>query len=178
MNYSLILLSLLVVKPVMADDFEREAKKLAEDLRTSLMKNLSEKISQEGVVQAVPFCHANVKTIAKSAAQDRIQKYEFGRTSHRVRNQENQPKDWMLPYLEEYKGSFKKDGKKDFLIHKLADSKRVYLEPVYIEARCLLCHGENVSKDVKERIKSLYPNDKAQGFKLGEFRGFVWVKEK
>jgi hypothetical protein len=178
MNYLIIFLFLGLTQAAKADDFPREAKQLATDLRTSLMKTVSEKVAKEGVVQAVPFCHANVKGLAKSAAGERLKQYEFGRTSHRVRNQENRPAEWMRPYLEEFQGSSKGDGKREFIIHKLPDSKRVYLEPLYVEAKCLLCHGENVSKDVKQKIDSLYPGDQATGFKAGEFRGFIWVKEK
>lgn len=39
------------------DNFENEAKELATDLKMSLMKNLSEKITKDGPVEAVPFCH-------------------------------------------------------------------------------------------------------------------------
>jgi len=35
-----------------------------------------------------------------------------------------------------------------------------------------------LSPQVSEKIKSLYPQDQAIGFKQGEFRGFIWVKEK
>lgn len=156
----------------------KEAKSLASDLRMSLMQNLSEKISKEGVEQAVPFCHANVKAIAKGAAKDRIEKFEFGRTSHKVRNAANNPQPWADNYLKEFAGSKKGEIKKDYILHKLENGKRVYLEPLYVEAKCLLCHGENVASTVSAKIKELYPNDKATGFKLGEFRGFIWVKEK
>jgi hypothetical protein len=160
------------------DTFEIEAKALASDLKMSLMKNLSEKIAKDGPVEAVPFCHANVKSIAKGAAKDRIAKYEFGRTSHRIRNIENAPKTWAEKYLKEFEGKKKGEVSKTFIIHQLDNSKRVYIEPLYVEAKCLLCHGENVAKNINDKIQELYPKDKAIGFKLGEFRGFIWVKEK
>jgi hypothetical protein len=62
------------------------------------------------VFEAVPFCHANVKSIAKGAEKDRI----------------------------------------------------------VIERKWA---------KVSNKFNELYPNDKATGFKLGEFRGFIWVKE-
>ena len=40
---------------------------------------------------------------------------------------------------------------------------------------CLTCHGERVSDAVHEQIAELYPDDRATGFKLGEFRGLLWV---
>lgn len=160
------------------DTFLTEAQSLAKDLKMSLMKNLSEKISKDGPVEAVPFCHANVKPIAQGAAKERLAKYEFGRTSHKVRNVQNAPKDWALKYLKEFQGTKKTEKSRPYLIHKLEDSKRVYLEPLYVEAKCLLCHGESVSQNIKTKVQELYPQDKATGFTLGEFRGFLWVKEK
>lgn len=160
------------------DNFKSEAQSLASDLKISLMKNLSDKIAKEGVVEAVPFCHGNVKGIAKNAAKGRESKYEFGRISHKIRNPNNAPQPWAKKYLDQFAGTKKGDISQNYLIHKLKDSKRVYLEPLYVEAKCLLCHGENVQENVMVKIKELYPKDQATGFKLGEFRGFIWVKEK
>lgn len=160
------------------DQFLTEAKSLENDLKSSLMTNLSKKIAEVGPEGAVPFCHANVKPIAKAAAKDRLQKYEFGRTSHKIRNPENQPQAWATQYLKEFEGKKKGEVKKEYIIHRLENGKRVYLSPLYVEAKCLLCHGENISSSVKTKIQELYPQDKATGFKLGEFRGFIWVKEK
>ena len=178
MRFILIFLVTVNIAFAQIDNFENEARVLANDLKMSLMKNLSEKISKDGPVEAVPFCHANVKLIAKGAAKDRISKFEFGRTSHKLRNVSNAPQSWAVEYLKEFEGQKKGDVKKTSMIHRLDDGKRVYLEPLYIEAKCLLCHGEDVSKNVNDKIQELYPKDKGTGFKLGEFRGFIWVKEK
>lgn len=161
-----------------ADDFEQEAKALVSDLKQSLMKNLSAKITQDGPVEAIPFCHSNVGKIAKGAAKDRISKYEFGRTSHKIRNSGNTPQPWAVEYLKEFEGKKKGDIKKLFIVHKLENSKRIYIEPLYVESKCLLCHGDNIAGNINSKIKEFYPEDKATGFKLDEFRGFVWVKEK
>lgn len=178
MKYFLLAVFTLSFAFASEDTFEIEAKALATDLKMSLMKNLTEKMAKDGPVEAVPFCHANVKPIAKGAAKDRISKFEFGRTSHRVRNTGNAPQTWANKYLKEFEGKKKGDIKMTSIIHRLEDGKRIYMEPLYVEAKCLLCHGENVSKNVNDKILKLYPQDKATGFKLGEFRGFVWVKEK
>ena len=174
----LLVISSLLFSDIHAQDFQTEAKNLADDLKESLMKNLSEKISKDGVVEAVSFCHLNVKPIAKAAAADRIKKYEFGRTSHKIRNADNAPQPWAEDYLKEFEGKNKGEIKMTSIIFKLDNGKRVYLRPLYVEAKCLLCHGDNVSKNIQDKIQELYPKDKALGFKLNEFRGFIWVKEK
>ena len=178
MYYCIFISLLLNISFANAQDFETEARALVADLKSSLMKNLSEKIAKDGPADAIPFCHENVKPIAKGAAKDRITKFEFGRTSHKLRNESNRPQPWAESYLKEFQGTSKGDIKKTFIIHQLDNSKKVYLEPLYVETKCLLCHGENVEKIVKGKLDEIYPQDKATGFKLGEFRGFIWVKEK
>jgi hypothetical protein len=177
MKWSLFIFTFLFSNAY-AKDFQSEARVLASDLKTSLMKNLSEHLAEDGPVKAIAFCHGNVKPIAKTAAGVRIAKYEFGRTSHKTRNENNQPQPWAEAYLKEFQGTFKGDIKKEFILHKLENGKQVYLEPLYVQAQCLVCHGENVSPEVKNNITKLYPKDQATGFKLNEFRGFIWIKEK
>lgn len=170
-------LGLFISTSGFCDSFEADAQKLAADLRLGLVKNLSQKIEQEGVVNAVAFCHENVKALAQSAAGERRQKFDFGRTSHKLRNQSNHPQVWAESYLKEFQGKLKSEIKQSsFLIEH--DGKRIYLEPLFVEAKCLLCHGDKIGQLVSDKIKSLYPEDQARGFKLGEFRGFIWVREK
>ncbi len=167
----------LLFTSLYSEDFTSEAKDLSRDLKLSLVKNLTDKISSDGPLSAISFCNTNVKLIAKNSAGDRMNFYEFGRTSHKVRNEANNPKLFMEAFLKEFQGKSQKENK-DFIVISLESKKKVYLEPLYIQPTCLVCHGENISTDVSQKIKELYPNDKATGFRLGEFRGFIWIKEK
>lgn len=162
-----------------SDLFLSDAQKLSGELKTNLQKQLQVKIAKDGIIGAIPFCHANVGSIAKSAAgEEMIKKYEFGRTSHLIRNSKNKPAPWMEKYLTDFKGKTKEQIQQPYLIHTLDSGKRVYLEPLFVGPLCLQCHGDRVAPEVKDQISKLYPQDQATGFKLGEFRGFVWVKEK
>lgn len=160
------------------DKFQSEASGLAKTLKSSLMKELTAKIQKDGAINAIPFCHDNVKNIAKTAAKDYLDKYSFGRTSYKIRNTQNKPEAWMNDYLEKFKTTIVDPKKIQSVIHKLPDGKRVYLEALYVAPQCLTCHGDAVSKEINEKIKSIYPDDQATGFKAGQFRGFIWVKEK
>lgn len=160
------------------DKFESEAADLAKTLKTSLVKELTDKVAKDGAVNAIPFCHENVKTIAKTAAKNYLPKYAFGRTSHKIRNTDNKAEAWMNDYLEKFKATKADPLKTQSAIHKLPNGKRVYLEALYVGPQCLTCHGDAVTKEINDKIKSIYPADQATGFKLGEFRGFVWIKEK
>jgi hypothetical protein len=174
----LIILLFLVSYSVIAieDKFIKEASTLAQNLKLSLMKNVSEKIKKEGTEKAIEFCHENVKSISQSAAKDYVSNYEFGRTSHKLRNKKNQPATWMVEYLKKFKST--KSGELGPVVHTLQDGKRVYLEPIYVQPLCLNCHGKELNASVKDKIVKLYPEDEAVDFSLGDFRGFIWVKEK
>jgi len=173
-----LLVTFCITLNAYAESFQVEAERLAQDLKTSLMKNLSEQIAKDGVVKAIPFCHENVKLIARKSSADRFDKFEFGRTSHKLRNENNRPQDWITPYLKEFSGSFKGDIKKKYILHRTENGKQIYIEPLYVQAQCLACHGQQVSNEIKRKLNQLYPKDQATGFKLNEFRGFIWIKEK
>ena len=54
----------------------------------------------------------------------------------------------------------------------------VFYAPITTNNMCLQCHGSE--KDIKPetlaKIKSLYPNDKATGYKENEMRGLMVIK--
>lgn len=172
-----LLLFLIFFNSTRAETFQNEASLLADTLKKSLMTQVKEKLNAEGAVEAVKFCHANVRDLAKSAAGKYLNKYEFGRTALRVRNSQNKPQDWMKPYLDKFQHTTSsRPAKAEVIV--LKDGKKAYLEPIYLQGMCLNCHGSNVSSGVSQKIKELYPDDKATGFRVGEFRGIIWVKEK
>jgi hypothetical protein len=161
-----------------ADSFETESAELAQKLKTNLMAELKEKITSSGTLEAISFCHLNVKPLAKSSAGENIKKYSFGRTSHKIRNRENSPDRWIEKYIDTFKSVKSGDKFEKPLIHTFADGKKAYLEPLFVQPMCLSCHGSSISKEVKAEIKKRYPDDQAIGFKVGDFRGFIWVKQK
>jgi cytochrome c553 len=55
-----------------------------------------------------------------------------------------------------------------------------YMKAIPTQAMCLQCHGgaDNIQPSVQNLLKQLYPNDLAVGYKVGEIRGAISVKEK
>lgn len=99
---------------------------------------------------------------------------KVGRTSHKVRNPDNAPEPWVVPYLEKFKGKRRADVP-PYVIENLEDEKIGYLEPLFMEPICLRCHGTQVSPTLEDAIEERYPKDQATGFENGEFRGFIWA---
>jgi hypothetical protein len=167
-----------VALPLWADTFEKDAAALAGRLKKNLMTTVTDKMNKEGAVAAIPFCHEEVKPLAKEAAGADFEKFSFGRTSHKTRNKANRPEPWMKSYLQRFKETrFDPEGTTG-LVHTFDNGKRAYVEPLYVMPPCLQCHGESLKPEVKKAITKLYPKDEATGFKLGSFRGLIWVKEK
>lgn len=167
----------LLAPTAFANSFSEDAPRVAEALKKNLMGNLQRELKDNGTIKAIDFCHTEVKVLGSKTSAEFKDKYTFGRTSHKVRNPKNAPENWVGNYLNKFQN--KKQGQEGTgpFFHKL-DGKEVYLEPLWVAPMCLQCHGDNVAQNVKSEILKRYPNDKAQGFKVGDFRGFIWVKEK
>lgn len=161
-----------------ATPFTEEAPALAAALKGGLVKGLTEAIQKDGPEQAIAFCQANVAQLAKTAAGEKAQRYTFGRTSHKVRNPKNAAEPWVEPYLKRLAGKSKDDVKETHFLVTLADKKQAWLEPLWVQPMCTTCHGETLAPGVAAKVKALYPADAATGFKAGEFRGFLWIREK
>lgn len=162
---------ILASNSLKAEDFQQEASTFIKTLKKSFMKELKAGI-KKGPYDAIDFCHLKAPHLIE---HKKSEKFLFGRSSLKYRSYQNKPKDWLVPILKEYENS---NGKKPrasqvYKVH----SKSVYVEPIYIKPVCLTCHGQPKGS-VKKRLQSLYPKDKATGYKLGEFRGLFWVKEK
>ena len=172
------IIGLLISQNVFADLFKEEAPRLADSLKKNLMGSLQHEFKKNGVIKAIAFCSTNAEKITQTSSKDLKGKYEFGRVSHKIRNSKNTPQDWMEAYLASFRD--KKQGALDSspIYQVTAQGKQVYLEPIWVVPMCIQCHGEHISKAVNDEITKRYPSDKARGFKVGDFRGFIWVKER
>lgn len=56
------------------------------------------------------------------------------------------------------------------------DNKVHYYKPILIQPMCLSCHGtagKEIASELLLVLDSLYPGDKARGYKAGDLRG-MW----
>ncbi|MEL7044740.1 MAG: DUF3365 domain-containing protein [Pseudomonadota bacterium] len=135
------------------------------ELRSALQAGLA-----KGPDAAVAACHAQAPGITAQYARDGVR---IGRSSHRLRNLANAPEPWLAPVLDAYLASETAPAPQ---LLRLDDGRVGYVEPILLKAPCLLCHGETLAPGVAQRIETLYPNDEATGFSLGELRGVFWVE--
>ncbi len=163
-------ISLLLLFLTQAHGFSvEEGKEILMPFKKELMGTLMGEMKAHGPVAALETCHLKAMPITDKHARSVV---AMGRTSHKLRNPKNTPQEWVRPYLEEFKSGVKKEA----VTVKLKNGNTGYLEPIYIQAQCLVCHGEKLANPISQALEDKYPADQATGFKVGDFRGLFWLE--
>ncbi|MDH5433135.1 MAG: DUF3365 domain-containing protein [Gammaproteobacteria bacterium] len=156
---------------------DAQAKKLIKKFGGQLKSTLTSEIKQNGLVAAIKVCKIKAPEISDSLSD----KVTIGRTSLKYRNPDNKPDDISKITLMDFETQKQNNGnvsqiEKGQFIEK--DGKKVYrfMKAIETGGLCLSCHGESLTKEVAEQIKTDYPDDKATGFKLGDIRGSFVVE--
>ncbi len=123
-----------------------------------------------GPSEAVDACRLRAPEIAAAHSHDGVR---VGRTSHRLRNPANAGPDWVTPILTAWTAA---DADRTPRVVPLGDDRMGYVEPILTQALCLTCHGETLAPPIAERIRALYPEDRAVGFREGDLRGVFWIE--
>ncbi len=55
-------------------------------------------------------------------------------------------------------------------------NRYLYYQPMYVTQKCLLCHSDKMSKDVKTVIEEKYPDDRSGNLQLGALRAVIRVE--
>ena len=157
-----------------AEEFDRAAwiergEKVLSPFKKSLMGALMEGL-EDGPEAAIEVCQIVAPEIAEEVSSAGV---ELGRTSHKLRNEQNAPRDWMQPLLDGYVAT---PGKTEPEVVQLKDGGMGYVKPIFVKRMCLACHGSAILPNVVSLIDESYPSDQAKDFKEGDFRGLFWVE--
>ena len=134
----------------------------------NLMTTLSSELAAQGPSGAIAVCKDKAPEVAK-ATGERFG-VEIGRTSWKLRNPENAAPSWAEALLakrpQEPRLSASPEGHLGVTL------------PIRLQSQCLSCHGpaDSIPGDVREALATLYPEDRATGFREGELRGWFWVE--
>lgn len=123
-----------------------------------------------GPAEAIRACNVQAPAIAASLSRDGVR---VGRTSHKLRNPANAPADWMQPLLNDY---LERPEERAPRALELGAGRVGYAEPISVQALCLTCHGEVIPEAIAAPLAELYPEDRATGFREGDFRGIFWAE--
>lgn len=143
---------------------------LLKPFKQDLMHALKTALDAGGPIEAMTACNIQAPGIAKANSTGDV---KMGRSSHRLRNPDNAPNEWVAPFLE---SMVEKPATRIPMRIETGDGINRYIEPIFIQPICLPCHGEEISEDVSAILAELYPDDAATGFKAGEFRGLFWME--
>ena len=141
-------------------------------IKSHFMKTLKAAVNQKGIHGAIDQCKIDASKITENAS------IEVGRTSLKIRNPENKPRDWMMPTLKKYESWKPGQPLESEILVPIGKEHVGYMEPIIVKPLCLHCHGKSLSPAVKSELKESYPQDKATGFSVGDLRGFFWAEFK
>ncbi len=149
--------------------------KIAAAAKMELGKNLKSALQEGGVQHAISFCNMNAMPIMDSLST------KYGATIRRVslkpRNPNDNPGKIEKELLEAYQYQHQNSLPMESNVQTVDQKSFLFTKPIMIDnALCLTCHGtpENgLSMENKAFLQSKYPDDKATGYQLGDFRG-MW----
>lgn len=137
--------------------------------------NLMQAIQSQDVLHALEFCHTRAIPLTDSMAQY----YTAGirRVSDKPRNPGNQANAEELKYIELFKKQVAA-GQEALPIVLERQGIAQFYYPIVTNSMCLQCHGKSteLKPEVAQKIRSLYPADKATGYSENEVRG-IWSVE-
>jgi len=179
----ILLTGLICVVPARANDIAQhvdESRTLVQDFSQSLKRELQRGMKAGGPVYAIGVCNVNAPTITASIGAE--SGWDVGRTSLRGRNPINKPDDWERHVLETFEerllsGEEASEIEYFEVVQQDGDDVFRYMRAIPTVALCESCHGSVLDSAVKERLRDLYPMDRARGYRAGDIRGaFTFAK--
>lgn len=171
MKRGLFLAATMCAVSLMATDIDvQKQKAAAAELKKTMMGELKAKLN-ESPVAAVEFCSKNAIDITNSVAKKH--NLNIKRVSEKNRNPINSADENDKKALAQFAENMARSGKPGEYV--VVNGK--YYEPLVTNEMCVVCHGKdaNMASETAQKIKQLYPNDKAVGYGVGELRGAISV---
>ncbi len=159
-----------------------DARRVASSIPPKLVAVLVEQIAKGGADGAILVCRDTAPRLAKAASEE--SGWAIRRVSLRNRNLRAVPDPWERAALEDFdRRAAGGEGPATFEKAEIVteDGKQYYryMRALPVQPLCLNCHGtpDQLIPAVKERLKDLYPDDKAVGYRPGEIRGAMTIRK-
>ncbi len=173
------------VIPAWAEVAERD--KAASEVATTFLNELGAAMKKEmtkgGPMEAIKVCAELAPKIAGRLSREHG--WRVTRVGTRVRNPLlGMPDAWEQQALSEFAERSAKGEAFAGMVHSevVAEPGGPYyrfMKPIAVQPQCLLCHGpsEQIPDAIRTVLKQRYPFDAAVGYKAGELRGAVSIKQ-
>jgi hypothetical protein len=159
-----------------------EARKVAGSVPPKLLAVLTEEIGKNGPEGAILVCRDKAPQLAKAASDETG--WSVRRVSLRNRNPRAVPDGWERAALEDFdrraaSGESATTLEKVEIVTEGGKQSYRYMRALPTQSLCLNCHGspEQLTPAVLEKLKALYPDDKAVGYRPGDIRGAITIRK-
>lgn len=151
----------------------QQADRVISALQAALLSELRRRLDVVGPAEALTSCHLAGIPVEQRAGSD--EGVAVGRTSARLRNPANAPREWASPIVQRYAENPR--AKVDGFVVDLGNRVGV-LRPIREQPVCQSCHGPEraLGPGVRVVLARRYPLDQAVGFHEGDIRGWFWAE--
>lgn len=153
---------------------QQASHKLISDFQKTLKTELIAALNEGGSAHAMEVCQTRAPEIGRSATGSPL--VTIKRVSNRNRNPENAASNEEAAILAKFVVEQPPEFLEEWVTVDSAEHYRFY-QPIFVQALCLKCHGPHNTIDdgTAATIASLYPDDKAVDFSVGDLRGMFVV---
>lgn len=152
------------------------AREVAMSFGKSLLGELTAAIDQGGPVAAIAVCNERAPALATAAATSEFRVRRIGtRVRNRATNTPTEAERAILSRME----SMEPDALRTAAIEESPNGHPAVYVPILLASpMCLMCHGEKatLAAEVREKLASLYPDDEATDYAVGDLRGAFVVE--
>lgn len=159
-----------------------DARGVATAVPLKLLGVLQAEIAKSGPEGAIAVCQVEAPALARAASQQTG--WEVRRVSLRNRNPRAVPDAWERSALEDFDRRAAAHEPAATLERYEAvqeNGKTVwrYMRALPTGELCLACHGpaQQLSPAVNSKLATLYPDDRATGYRVGDIRGAMTLKK-
>jgi hypothetical protein len=172
-----LVLPLFAAPCIAGDAVATRGEEISSKLIVALQQELVSAMSKGGAVNAIEVCSIKAFEIAEGLAKE-TRAIRVSRISERNRNPLSRPDDFDRNVIAEFMRSKKESGSYPVFVVKERENSHIYYRPVIIGELCLKCHGEKekMAPEVRNKIDSIYPDDRATGYGKGDLRGLIRVE--
>lgn len=163
-----------------ADPKQLESQALVKRFAGELQAALMSAMSEGGPQQAITVCKDIAPEIASQLSRE--SGAAVSRTSLRLRNPQNLPREWQVQVLRDFDtaaASGADAATLEYFESAEANNGARYMKAIPTGGLCLACHGSELAPNVRELLDANYPHDRATGYAAGEVRGafsVIWPR--
>lgn len=151
-----------------------QGRSISQKMQGILLSNVSSAMQNGGPAHAIAFC--NTRAIPLTDSLSEVEGVKISRISDKNRNPNNIASSDELELINQ----FKINNVKDTVLSWDNNENYFYYSTIKTGMpACMKCHGSvdtDISPETLNALDSLYPEDKARNYALGDFRG-LWKIE-